>query len=158
MCKPSHFRLVRPMNKAFVREPDATGVAQCPRCGSLGIAVSGETLTAQLAPDDRRRLPESAYYCPFPRCEVGYFDEYDRWVEADRLSHPSWPKDAAAPICPCFDFRPEEVEADVNEGGARRVKQLLARSRSAEARCLELSPTGQCCLPEVQRYFMRLRS
>lgn len=145
------------MNKAFVREPDATGAAKCPRCGSLGIAVGGATLTSQLAADDRRGLPESAYYCPFPRCEVGYFDEFDRWVEAVKLLHPAWPKDPAAPICPCFQFHPEEVEADVQEGGTQRVKQLLARSRSAEARCLELSPTGECCMPEVQRYFMRLR-
>lgn len=119
--------------------------------------MGGETLAAQLAADDRRRLPESAYYCSFPRCEVGYFDEFDRWVEADKLLHPAWPKDPAAPLCPCFDFQPEEVEADVQEGGTLRVKQLLTRSQSALARCAELSPTGQCCMPEVQRYFMRLR-
>src|SRR5215469_13321476 len=48
------------MNKAFVREPDDLAGAQCPRCGSLGIAVSGETLNAQLSPNERRNLPESA--------------------------------------------------------------------------------------------------
>jgi hypothetical protein len=124
----------------------------------LGIAVGSETLAAQLAADDRRRLPDSAYYCPFPRCEVGYFDEFDRWVEAEKLLHPAWPKDPAAPICPCFDVQHEEVEADVREGVADRVKQLLLRSRSADARCVALSPSGQCCMPEVQRYFMRLRA
>lgn len=145
------------MNKAFVREPEDTGTANCPRCGSLGIAVGGETLAAQLLADDRRNLPESAYYCPFPRCEVGYFDQFDRWVAGDKLLHPAWPKDPAAPLCPCFGFRPEEVEADVREGGTRRVKELLARTKSPDARCRTMSPTGQCCMPEVQRYFMRLR-
>ena len=145
------------MNKAFVREPDDTGDARCPRCGSLGVAVGAETLSAQLAADDRRNLPESAYYCPFPRCEVGYFDKFDRWVMADKLLHPAFPKDPAAPICPCFDFTIDEIEADVSEQGTRRVKELLARTKSSEARCTTMSPSGQCCMPEVQRYYMKLR-
>ena len=145
------------MNKAFVREPEDTGAANCPRCGSLGTAVGSATLTAQLTPDDRRNLPESAYYCPYPRCEVGYFDQFDRWVASDKLLHPAFPKDPEAPICPCFDFSPEEVEADVREGVTRRVKELLGRTNSPEARCTTMSPSGQCCMAEVQRYFMRLR-
>lgn len=145
------------MNKAFVREPEDTGAAHCPRCGSLGIAVGSETLAGQLAADDRRNLPESAHYCPFPRCEVGYFDQFDRWVAADKLQHPAFPKDPLAPICPCFGFAADEVEADVREGGTRRVKDLLARTKSPEARCTTMSPSGKCCMPEVQRYFMRLR-
>jgi hypothetical protein len=145
------------MNKAFVREPDDSGDAQCPRCGSLGIAVGSETLTAQLAADDRRNLPESAYYCPFPRCEVGYFDRFDRWVASDKLLRSAYPKDPAAAICPCFGFTCDEIEADVREGGTRRVKELLARSKSPEARCSTISPSGQCCMAEVQRYYMRFR-
>lgn len=145
------------MNKAFVREPDDTGDAPCPRCGSLGIAVGNETLSAQLVPEDRRNLPESAYYCPFPRCEVGYFDRFDRWVASDKLLHPAFPKDASAPICPCFGFTCEEIEADVEEQGTRRVKELLARSKSPDAHCTTMSPSGQCCMSEVQRYYMRLR-
>ncbi|HEV3341850.1 MAG TPA: hypothetical protein VG125_15900 [Pirellulales bacterium] len=145
------------MNKAFVREPDDLGGAQCPRCGSLGIAVAGETLDAQLAPAERRNLPESAYYCPFARCEVGYFDQFDRWVASDKLLHPAYPKDPAAPLCPCFDFSCEEVEADVREGGTRRVKELLARTKSSSARCTTMSPSGQGCMGELQRYYMRLR-
>ncbi|HVX16001.1 MAG TPA: hypothetical protein VHC22_32755 [Pirellulales bacterium] len=145
------------MNKAFVREPDDTGAANCPRCGSLGVAVGNATLVGQLEADDRRHLPESAYYCPYPRCEVGYFDRFDRWVAAEKLLHPAYPKDSGAPICPCFDFGTEEIDADVRERGTRRVKELLARTKSPQARCITLSPSGQCCMPEVQRYFMRLR-
>lgn len=145
------------MNKAFVREPESTGAASCPRCGSLGIAVGNETLTAQLAAEDRRGLPDTAFYCPYARCEVAYFDEFERWLPSDRLLHPAYPKDGGAPICPCFGFTCEEVEADVREQGTRRVKELLAKTKSPEARCATMSPSGQCCLGEVQRYFMRLR-
>ncbi|HJT33717.1 MAG TPA: hypothetical protein VJ783_16850 [Pirellulales bacterium] len=145
------------MNKAFVKEPEDTGDRLCPRCGSLGVAVGSTTLNAQLPPDERGKLPESAWYCPYPRCEVGYFDQFERWVNADLLLHPSYPKDPSAPICPCFNFTCDEIEADVREQDTRRVKQLLAKSKSAEARCTTMSPSGQCCMPEVQRYFFRLR-
>ena len=66
------------MNKAFVREPDETGERKCPRCGSLGVTVHAETLVANLAPEALRGLSESAFFCPFPRCEVAYFDAFDR--------------------------------------------------------------------------------
>ena len=145
------------MNKAFVKEPEDTGDRLCPRCGSLGTPVGATTLDGQLPSEERRKLAESAWYCPYPRCEVGYFDQFDRWVGGDVLLHPSYPKDATAPLCPCFDFTRDQVEADVAENGARRVRELLAKSKSPEARCTTMSPSGQCCMPEVQKYFFRLR-
>ncbi len=145
------------MNKAFIKEPEETGAAHCPRCGSLGVPVGNETLSAQLAAEDRRNLPETAFFCPFARCEVVYFDQFERTVTAERLPQPVYPKDPDAPICACFGFTCEEIEADVSEGGATRVRELLAKSKSPAARCTVLAPSGQCCMPEVQRYFMRLR-
>ncbi|HEV3003023.1 MAG TPA: hypothetical protein VGX78_01115, partial [Pirellulales bacterium] len=107
----------RAMNKAFVKEPEDTGAAHCPRCGSLGIAVVGETLSAQLAPDDRRNLPDTAFFCPFARCDVVYFDQFERTVATGRLARPVFPKDPNAPICSCFDFTCDDIEADVLDGG-----------------------------------------
>jgi hypothetical protein len=145
------------MNKAFVKEPENTGEGHCPRCGSLGVAVGNETLTAQLVADDRRKLPDTAFFCPFARCDVAYFDQFDRTVTADRLPRPIYPKAPDAPICDCFGFTCEDIEADVLEGGVRRVKELLAKSKSPLARCVTLAPSGQCCMPDVQRYFMKFR-
>lgn len=145
------------MNKAFVKEPEDTGAANCPKCGSLGVPVGSATLAAQLSAENRRKLPESAYYCPYPRCDVAYFDKFERGVTVENLSRPIYPKDSAAPICACFGFTCDEIEADVREGGARRVKELLARSKSPEARCQTASPSGQCCMSEVQRYFLKFR-
>ena len=49
------------MNKAFVREPDNTA-DYCPRCGSKGQPVRGETLKSYLTDEQRRtvrlRVPE----------------------------------------------------------------------------------------------------
>src|SRR5690348_17317473 len=133
--------MVERMNKAFIKEPEDTGEAHCPRCGSLGVAVGDATLSAQLSADDRRNLPETAWFCPFARCEVAYFDQFERTVGADRLSRPIYPKDPEAPICACFGFTCDEIEADVSEGVATRVRELLAKSKSPEARCAVMSPS-----------------
>ena len=146
------------MNKAFVREPDDTGAGYCPRCGSLGVAVGEETLAAQLEAADRKQLADAAYYCPFPKCDVAYFDRFERTVAVDRLRQPAFPKDPAAPICNCFGFTTADIDADLRESSTTRVKALLARAKTPEAHCATAAPDGRCCATEVQRYYMRARS
>ena len=146
------------MNKAFVREPDETDTAYCPRCGSLGTAVEERTIAAHLRPEALGQLAQSAFFCPFPKCDVVYFDKFERTATIDSALHPVYPKDPSAPMCGCFGFTRDDVEADVREGGVARVRALLAKSKSPEANCLTNSPSGQCCMPEVQRYFMKLRA
>ena len=145
------------MNKAFVREPDETSAAHCPGCGSLGVAVGTETLRAHLDADALRSLADAAFYCPFAKCEVGYFDQFEQTVAADRIRQPAYPKDPNAPMCNCFGFTVGDIEADIREGSPRRVRELLARSKSAEAHCLTASPDGRCCMAGVQRHYMRAR-
>lgn len=145
------------MNKAFIREPDDNGQRQCPRCGSLGVAVGAATVRALVRPEAAATLAETAFFCPFARCEVAYFDVFERTLACDALLRPVYPKDPQAPLCPCFGLTCDDVEADLREGAPRRVRELLAKSKGPEARCAELSPTGQCCLPEVQRYYMKRR-
>lgn len=146
------------MNKAFVREPDDNGQRHCPSCGSLGVPVPAGTVAAHVRPAAGERLAETAYFCPFPRCTVAYFDLFERSVPVEALEHPVYPKDADAPLCPCFGLTRDDVEADVREGTPRRVRELVARAKSPAARCAELSPTGQSCLGEVQRYYLKLVS
>ncbi len=146
------------MNKAFVREPDDTGARYCPRCGSLGAPVAVETLAAQLDSAAQAELADAAYYCPFPKCAVAYFDQFERTIDADRLKRPAYPKDPAAPICNCFNFTTADIDADVNENSVSRVKALLAKSKSPEAHCLTAQPDGRSCAAEAQRYYMRIRS
>jgi hypothetical protein len=145
------------MNKAFVKEREDTGVGHCPRCGSLALVVGNETLSAQLSTADRQTMPDTAFFCPFARCDVVYFDQFERIVTTERLPRGVYPKDPDAPICACFGFTCDQIEADISEGGVRRVKELLARSKSSEARCATMSPSGQSCAGEVQRYFMKFR-
>lgn len=148
------FRVTR-MNKAFVREPDFDGRAYCPRCGSLGAPVHGGTLDHHVRPESRSQIADSAWFCEFAQCDVGYFDQFERCVEVQELRSAVYPKDSAAPICACFRFAADDIDADVREGTPTRIRQLLDKSRSDAANCQTLAADGRCCMREVQRLYMK---
>ena len=144
------------MNKAFVREPD-NAVDYCPRCGSAGVPVGSETLQYYLSEENRRRVADPANFCPSPRCEVAYFDVFERFILASELLHPAYPKDPDAPICACFGLTRHDIELDIQEGGVGRVRAILEKAKSSDARCAERAANGQCCIPYVQKYYMQLK-
>lgn len=144
------------MNKAFVREPDVTA-EYCPRCGSAGDSVGEITLAAHLTVEQRRNLAEPASFCPIPRCEVAYFDNFERFVLASDLARPVYPKNPTAPICACFGLTCDDVDQDVAEGGVVRVREAIEKAKLPEARCAELAANGRSCVALVQRYYMQRR-
>lgn len=145
------------MNKAFVREPDSSAPVRCPRCGSQGTSVGAVTLDAWLSPESRRMMPDTANFCPFQRCEVVYFDHFERVITVDEIDRRVYPKHPSAPICGCFGFSLDDIEADLADGGVARTKAIVARSKSAEAHCLTAAVDGRCCAAEVQRNYMRMK-
>lgn len=146
------------MNKAFIKEPEQSDSAHCPRCGSLGIAVGEATLAAHLPAEALAAIAKAAFFCPYPTCEVGYFDSFERVVPVSAFLHPAYPKDPEAPICACFGLSRDDIEDDLNEGGVRRVRELLDKARTSHAHCQAAAASGQSCVSEVQRYFMRRRA
>jgi len=145
------------MNKAFVRDPDPSD-ARCPRCGSIGTPVGRETLESFVLPESLELVATSAFFCPYPTCEIVYFDVFNRSLGTDSLRRCVYPKDPNAPICGCFGFTQDDIEQDIAEGGATRCRHLIEKAKSPDARCSLLSVSGQSCIGEVQRTFMRLRS
>lgn len=142
------------MNKAFVREPEFDGKAYCPKCGSLGTAVSDPTLDQHVQESRRSRLGDAAWFCSFAKCDIAYFDLFESSVSVNELQTPVYPKDADAPICACFGFTIEDLESDVTDGQPARIRELLAKSKSNGANCRVLAADGQCCMREVQRLYM----
>ncbi len=61
-------------------------------------------------------MQDAAWFCNFPRCEVAYFNELQEVVLVDELTQPVYPKDFDSPLCACFGFKYEDVEADVRDG------------------------------------------
>ena len=144
------------MNKAFLREPDADA-DYCPRCGTQGEPVGEETLRAQLPADCVGRLASSANFCPSARCDVVYFDVFERTVSTAELGRPVHPKDPTAPICACFGLTLDDIEADVREGGVARVRAAIERAKSPEACCMTRAVNGRSCIPYIQRCYMQRR-
>ena len=146
------------MNKAFVREPEDDGRAYCPRCRSLGIAVEAGPLDTHIRPESRAKLRDPAWFCNFPRCDVAYFNQFEAFVTVGELMAPVYPKDPDAPICACFGFKYDDVIADVDEGTPIRIRALLAKSKSPEARCRMAAADGRSCMATVQELYMKLRT
>ena len=144
------------MNKAFVREPDSDD-ALCPRCGSIGDTVLTSAFAATTTAEQRKHLADRVFFCPAASCPVAYFDALESAIEASSLPRPVYPKDVTAPLCGCFGLTIEDIEDDIADGVPRRIRELLAKSKSPEAHCTIASPTGKCCMPEVQRVYFKLR-
>ncbi len=145
------------MNKAFVREPEDTGERYCPKCQSLGQAVARVTVAAHIPAEALAQISEAAYFCPFPQCPVAYFDEYERTIDVQRLLRPLYPKDPEAPLCACFGLTRDDIEEDLLEGGVRRVRETLEKSKTPAAQCLTKAANGRSCAADVQRYYFQRR-
>ena len=144
------------MNKAFVREPEFDGRGYCPHCGALGVDVPRETLDTHILPAARQRIGDAAWFCSFARCDVAYFTLLEAVVTTDELHAPVFPKDQLAPICACFGFGRDEVEADIRDGSPQRIRALLNKADSPEADCRRLAADGKCCRGAVQRLYLQL--
>ena len=142
------------MNKAFIREPDNTA-DYCPRCGSKGEPIGSETLRSFLTDENRRAVTESANFCPSAKCDVVYFDCFERTVRISDVQRPVYPKDPTAPICGCFGLTREDIDRDVQEGVTTRVKAILEKAKSPAARCRQMAANGKPCIGYVQKYYMQ---
>jgi hypothetical protein len=145
------------MNKAFVREPDQSA-DYCPRCGSKGEPVGRETMQAYVPTEKLQTVADPANFCPLPQCGVAYFDAFERVVLVADLKKPAYPKDPDAPICACFGLTRHDIEQDVREGVVTRVKAILEKAKSPEARCAATAANGQPCVAYVQKYYMQCRN
>ena len=126
---------------------------RCPGCAALGEPVGAKALEAHLPADAISTLGEKAFYCVNPECRIAYFDAWGASVPRDRMKGTAYPKDPEAPLCSCFDIMAASVIEDAREGRKERIKDLMERSSGPDARCVERSPDGQCCLPRALRLF-----
>jgi hypothetical protein len=145
------------MNKAFVREPDLTADL-CPRCGSQGQPVGRETIQAYVAAEKIKSVADPANFCPSPLCDVVYFDAFERTLLAGDLDRPVYPKTPDAPICACFGLTRADIERDASEGVVARVRAIIEKAKSPEARCRQLAANGRPCIAEVQKYYMQCKN
>ena len=80
---------------------------------------------------------EEAWFCETARCDVAYFDQFERFVPVGQLQASVYPKDAAAPICACFGFTADDIEAD-----------CASRSPDTYPRATRQIQIRRCALPD----------
>lgn len=144
-----------PMNKAFLREPDEPDVLHCPRCGAIGQPVGPAVIAAHLRAGERNPLNASSCFCPGGSCEVAYFDSFGQTIAAATLNRAVYPKHPDAPVCACFRLKAIDIEADAEAGNPAGIRELIRLSQTPRARCAELAAGGICCVPEVQRIYLK---
>lgn len=106
----------------------------------------------------RSRMADSAWYCGHADCDVVYFNMFEQFVLVNELRTPVYPYDIDAPICACFGLTWEDVDADSRDNTPLRIRQLLTKSKSSDARCQLLAVDGQCCIRDVQQLYLKLHS
>jgi hypothetical protein len=111
-----------------------------------------------LPADRKATLADPANFCPLPTCDVVYFDSFERVIATGELVRSVYPKDPDAPICACFGLTRRDIEQDIREGVTTRVKAILEKGTSLEARCAVTLANGQSCVPYVQKYYMQCRA
>lgn len=135
-----------------MKDPEP-GEPRCPGCGGLGDPVGPTTLDAHLPAAARAPLGGSAFYCAAPSCRNAYFNAWGAVASSDQVTGTAWPKDPEAPICPCFGVMSGDVLSDARDGRKDRVKALVERAKGPDARCVQRSPDGACCITRVLRLF-----
>lgn len=140
------------MSRAFIKESEQAE-PRCPGCGALGEQVGPTTLNAHLPEDACATLGDKAYYCVNSECSTAYFNAWGVSISRDRMTGPAYPKDPAAPLCPCFGITASDVVTDAREGRKDRVKELVEKSKGPEGKCRERCPDGQPCVPRILQLF-----
>ena len=134
------------MNKAFVREPEQTA-DYCPRCGSKGQPVGQGNRSGPSAGRRDTNGRRSGQLLPVSAVRRGLL----RLLRAGRADGGPLPaglsRDPDAPICACFGLTRRDIERDVSEGVVARVRAIVEKAQSPEARSAEWRPTANPASP-----------
>jgi hypothetical protein len=137
--------------------PQKCGPAKCPECGQLGKSVQQITLGALLKPEKRPEIPKQKEFC-FCRntaCAVVYFVPDRVLFQKDDLSVPvglKEPKNPKAPVCYCFGWTPEKIQAEIRTTGkSSAIDQIKAQVKASNCYCEVTNPQGSCCLGNVSQ-------
>ena len=76
-------------------------------------------------------------------------------MPAAGLASLSWPKDPAAPLCPCFGMTREDVIEDAGRKDPSRLRDLIKKSEGPDAECATRAPDGRCCVTQARRLYLR---
>lgn len=130
----------------------------CPSCENDAARIATETVRNMVEPFGNRDIEDGVQYriCKTQGCEVVYFaDEPNQQFPIGVIrERPNFKLDADAdpyPLCYCFGYDKEHVEADIAEQGETDIDDwIMGRVQAEECACQYKSPLGSCCLGNVR--------
>ncbi len=138
--------------------PTKCSPTPCPTCGNTGKTVARLTLGALLKAERRPAIPaqqEEFCFCQTPTCEVVYFLPDRPLFRKDDLSVNvglKEPEDPAVPVCYCFGWTPQRIQAEVTAiGHSTVIDQIKAQVKGGNCYCEVTNPQGSCCLGNVAK-------
>ena len=129
----------------------------CPVCGQRGKTVGRLTLGALLKADRRAQIPnqQECCFCKTPTCEVVYFlpgRPLFRKVDLSVQVGIKEPGDPTAPVCYCFGWTPQKIQAELETTGHSPViERIKAQGKAGNCYCEVTNPQGSCCLGNVSK-------
>jgi len=86
---------------------------------------------------------------------VVYFRANEVLFQKDDLTVPVGPKEPGntkTPVCYCFGWTPEKIQAEIKETGkSTAIDQIKAQVRAGNCYCEVTNPQGSCCLGNVSQ-------
>jgi len=137
---------------------------QCPACGTQGKAVGPITIEKLVVEAARRRAgrTDGFRFCAERSCEVAYFHPASGTrIVKDEVRVRIGPKetDPPRPICYCFDYNLEQIQAELAATGTSKIAEdITEKCRQGLERCEETNPQGSCCLGNIRRAIKEARA
>ena len=137
--------------------PKACPSTPCPSCGGKGNTVTRLTLGALLKPARRIAIShqDEFCFCKTPTCDAVYFVSGKVLFRKDDLAVKvglKEPHDPTAPVCYCFGWTPQKIQAELETVGKSTViDQIKAQVKAGNCYCEVTNPQGSCCLGNVAK-------
>lgn len=133
----------------------------CLECGQRGRPVPATTLEALVSTPALTALRDHTgfRFCANPLCDTAYFraqtgERVPRGMVKVRIGQKE--TEPPIPVCYCFGFSAEQIEADVHRTGTSSIPEIIReKCRQGLDRCERTNPQGRCCLGNVRAVLAR---
>ena len=134
---------------------------QCSSCNGQGRPVSRKTVLVMLKPGLLERAMQGNYnFCPERDCSIVYFEDRGSQqftVNDLRVRVGLKVKGDPIPVCYCFGFDEKHIRDEIEQTGNTSVPEKVSRLiREGLCACEACSPSGMCCLGELNKTVNRL--
>lgn len=131
-------------------------------CGAQSKPVSRKTVLSMIKPEFLEEALNGAYrFCAARECPIVYFEEQGtRVFTVDDLRIVVGVKASKDPIpvCYCFGFDESHLHEEILQSGNTTIPERISHLiREGLCACDVRSPSGRCCLGEVNKAAKRLK-